>query len=168
MLQTKNKGAAWGLGLGLPVLVLGALAAVLIPVWLIQPFKAQTQSGIELSFFLRRWSPVLTLLVAGLALACAVWLWRGARWWSRVFLALACVVAIGGAWLARQNHFEWMFKPLPNAAYAKVSEANFVNDNDMVLAVEINGEAVAYPVRQMAYHHVVNDVVGGKPITATY
>lgn len=71
-------------------------------------------------------------------------------------------------WFARQNHFEWMFNPLPNAAYAKVSEVNFVNDGDMVLAVEINGEAVAYPVRQMGYHHVINDVVGGKPITATY
>jgi len=36
------------------------------------------------------------------------------------------------------------------------------------MTVELNGEAVAYPVRQMAYHHVINDVVGGKPITATY
>jgi hypothetical protein len=38
----------------------------------------------------------------------------------------------------------------------------------MVMAIEINGDAVAYPVRQMGYHHVINDVVGGKPITATY
>jgi len=27
------------------------------------------------------------------------------------------------------------------------------------MAVEINGEAAAYPVRQMAYHHLVQDVV---------
>jgi len=27
---------------------------------------------------------------------------------------------------------------------------------------------VAYPVRLMAYHHVVPDVVGGVPIVATY
>ena len=168
MLQTNNKGVAWGVGLGLPVLVLGALAAVLIPIWLIQPFKAQTQSGVELSFILRRWSPVLTLLVAGLALACAVWRWREARWWSRVFLALACVVAIGCAWLARQNHFEWMFQPLAHAQYAKAQEADFVADDDMVLAVVQHGEAVAYPVRLMAYHHIAQDVVGGVPLVATY
>src|SRR5712692_1826092 len=36
------------------------------------------------------------------------------------------------------------------------------------LAVKINKEAVAYPVRLMAYHHVVQDVVGGTPICATY
>jgi hypothetical protein len=38
----------------------------------------------------------------------------------------------------------------------------------MVLAVEIGGESVAYPVRLMAYHHLVGDTVGGVPIVATY
>jgi hypothetical protein len=61
-----------------------------------------------------------------------------------------------------------MFHPLANAGYAKVSEATFVGDSDMVLAVENNGEAVAYPVRLMAYHHLVQDTVGGTPIVATY
>jgi hypothetical protein len=37
-----------------------------------------------------------------------------------------------------------------------------------VLAVENHGEAVAYPIRLMAYHHVVHDRVGGTPIVATY
>jgi hypothetical protein len=61
-----------------------------------------------------------------------------------------------------------MFNPVAHSAYAKASEADFVAADDMVLAVEINGESVAYPIRQMAYHHVVQDVVGGTPITATY
>ena len=39
---------------------------------------------------------------------------------------------------------------------------------DQVLAVEHNGDAVAYPVRLMAYHHVVKDNVGGMPIVSTY
>ena len=83
-------------------------------------------------------------------------------------MPLLLIPVFAATWMARQNHFEWMFNPLPNPAYAKVSEANFVADTDMVMAVETNGESVAYPVRQMAYHHVVQDVVGGKPITATY
>ena len=61
-----------------------------------------------------------------------------------------------------------MFKPLADAAYAQADEAGFVDDTDMVIAVEHNGEAVAYPVRLMAYHHLVQDVVGGTPIVATY
>jgi hypothetical protein len=61
-----------------------------------------------------------------------------------------------------------MFNPLPNPAYAKAADAAFVNDDDRVLAVTIKGESVAYPIRLMGYHHVVEDTVGGTPIVATY
>ena len=36
------------------------------------------------------------------------------------------------------------------------------------MAVEAEGDAVAYPVRQMAYHHLVNDDVGTLPVVSTY
>jgi hypothetical protein len=61
-----------------------------------------------------------------------------------------------------------MFRPVTSPAFAKPSEVDFIGDNDMVLAVENNDEAVAYPVRLMAYHHVLHDVVGGTAIAATY
>jgi hypothetical protein len=38
----------------------------------------------------------------------------------------------------------------------------------MVIAVNVQGEARAYPIREMAYHHIVNDVVAGQPIVSTY
>jgi hypothetical protein len=61
-----------------------------------------------------------------------------------------------------------MFNPLAQSSFAKIADVDFVNDGDMVLGVAVNGESAAYPVRQMAYHHLVQDVVGGMPITATY
>jgi hypothetical protein len=75
---------------------------------------------------------------------------------------------LAATWFARQNHFEWMFQPLPNAAFAGASDAGFVPEDDMVLAVYLNGEAAAYPVRQVAYHHVVQDIIGGIPVLVTY
>ena len=166
-MQTSNSGRG-KLWLALLLLVALTLAVVAVPVFVIMPFKAQTPVGVEWSYFLRRWSPWVTVTALVVALLFCLRLWRGARWWGRIAMPLLLAPLIAVTWFARQNHFEWMFNPLPSAAYAKASEANFLSDNDMVLAVEINGEAVAYPVRQMAYHHVVNDVVGGKPITATY
>ena len=72
-------------------------------------------------------------------------------------------------WFARQNHFEWMFNPLPKAEYASVADARtFLVDAEMVMGIDVNGVSLAYPIRQLAYHHVVNDVVGGTPIVATY
>ncbi len=102
------------------------------------------------------------------AIALIFQLWPNSRWWRRALLVIALLLAIPPAWFARQNHFEWMFNRLRNSTYLKASEATFPGDADMVLAVKINNEAVAYPVRIMAYHHVVQDLVGGTPICATY
>lgn len=171
-MQTKNsfpfmgRKTAW---VALLLIVAGVLTMVLIPVWLIQPFRPQSERGLELSYALRRWSPITTMAAAAVALALVVWLWRGARrWWRKALLILVLLPLLAATWFSRQNHFEWMFNPLPNAAYARAGEDGFVTDTDMVMAVRLNDEAVAYPVRLMAYHHIVQDVVGGVPIVATY
>ena len=40
--------------------------------------------------------------------------------------------------------------------------------SDLVLGVQIGDQARAYPVRAMGYHHLVNDLIAGEPIVATY
>jgi hypothetical protein len=90
------------------------------------------------------------------------------RWWQ--WAAVVLLAGLGGfpAWFARQNHFEWMFNPLPDPTYAPATRVDFVDGRDMVVAVEIDGDAVAWPVRQMGYHHIVQDTVGGVPVVSTY
>jgi hypothetical protein len=149
------------------ILIIG-LATVIAPIWIIQPFKPQTQRGLEWSYGLRRVSPLLTIVASLAVLAMAIWLWRGTRWFLKMVLVLLLLPLFAATWMARQNHFEWIFKPHASVSYASAAETNFVGDNDMVLAVKNNGEAVAYPVRLMAYHHLVQDVVGGTPLVATY
>jgi|ERR1051325_7603158 hypothetical protein len=151
------------------VIMLAALAIVAAPVWIIQPFRPQTERGVALSYALRRWSPYFTVGALIVSFIIVGWLWGGSRrWFARVALVIILLPLLAVTWFARQNHFEWMFNPLVHSAYAKTLEAAFVNDNDMVLAVTNNGESVAYPVRLMAYHHLAQDVVGGTPIVATY
>ena len=164
--RAKNgRRVAWAV---LIILSLAILAAVIIPVGLIMPFRPQSQSGLATAFMLRHWSPLFTLIAAAAILVLTVWLWSGSRWWRKALMVLLLIPTLAATWFARQNHFEWMFNPLPNPAYVKVSDAGFVNDSDLVMAVENQGEAVAYPIRQMAYHHVVEDTVGGVPIAVTY
>lgn len=153
----------------LPVLLLLSVALVAIPVFLIMPFRPQTQRALEVSFLLRRWSPVATVVLLIATFALVIWQWgRARRGWRKALLVVLLLLTFVPAWFARQNHFEWMFNPLRTGAYVKANDASFVRDSDMVLAVKINNEAVSYPVRLMAYHHVVADVVGGTPICATY
>jgi hypothetical protein len=153
----------------LMIIAIGVLIVVATPVWIIQPFKAQTDRGLAVSYLMRAWSPLVTVVGLVLSFVLVAWLWPGTRrWMAKVVLVILLVPAIAAAWFARQNHFEWMFRPLLHSAYAKAPDASFVDDQDMVLAVVNQGEAVAYPVRLMAYHHVVQDTVGGTPIVATY
>lgn len=158
--------SAWFILLAIVAVVTTMVA---VPVWLIQPFAPQTPRSVEISYFLRSWSPIATVILAIAALATAVVIWRGSRrWFGKAALVFPLLIVGVFTWFAFQNHFEWMFNPLGEARFAKVGEADFLADKDMVLAVNVNGDAVAFPVRLMAYHHVAQDVVGGTPITATY
>ena len=150
------------------LLILLAIAAVALPMWLIRPFAPQTPEGVAVAFGLRRWAPLGTLLAVVAGLAILAGLWRGGRWWSRSLAVLALVPLMATAWYARQNIFEKMFIPLGRTASVPAAEASWVEKGDPVLAVTLNSDAVAYPVAQVAYHHIVGDVVGGVPVAVTY
>ena len=150
-------------------LALAAGAFVVVPGWYVKPFTPQTATGLDRALALRDAAPPATIALAIACVTIAVLLWRGAgRWWRRALLVPPCVVAIGFAALARWNYFESMFAQAEVVELAPVADVDFVEDADIVLAVEIDGDAAAFPVRQMGYHHVAETDVGGKPIVATY
>src|SRR6185369_8956804 len=113
----------------------------------------------------RRWSPVLTLVALAVALLLAARLWNpGRRILARATVVLLVALIGASAWGARQDYFEWMFAPLPGPGFVRAADAAFVDPEDMVMAVNLQGDPVAYPIRQLAYHHLVQDSVGGVPI----
>ena len=153
-------------GAALVLLVVIAVALVVLPAWILNPFAPETPRGLAVAYAAKRLAPVATIILFALGAWLAFRLWR--TWWRKTLAILAMVTLAATVWLARQNHFEWMFAPLRNSAYADARNAPFVDKDDMVLAVRIGNEAAAYPVRQLAYHHIVHDVVGGVPIVVTY
>ncbi len=145
------------------------IALVVLPLALDQPFGTQTARTLEASYAMRRWSPIVTVLgLAALAVLAAISLRRRRTWLSLVGFAGVLTLAIAAAWFARQNPFEWMFNPLPRPQFVAAAQASFVDPNDLVLAVSVDGDAAAYPIRQMAYHHLVNDRIGRTPAVVTY
>jgi uncharacterized protein DUF3179 len=161
-----GRTAAWGV---LAIALLLSLGFVLTPMGLIQPFRAQTDAGVHLSYVLRSWSPSLTLLlaIAG-GLAAALLMRRPARWYGRTGAVLLALSLLLSAWLARQNHFEWMFHPIDEPRFAGTDGGHGLADDDLVLGVTVGDAARAYPVKALAYHHVVNDEVGERALVATY
>ena len=58
--------------------------------------------------------------------------------------------------------------PLKDPKLLKASEADYLDDRDVVFGVYFNGKARAYPKRILAWHEMVKDVVGGKSINGVY
>ena len=146
-----------------------SLALVLTPIGILMPFQPQSPDGVRLSYHLRAWSPRLTAVLLGLGLLTAFVVWRRTRsGWRKGMAALPVALLAGSAWLARQNHFEWMYQPLSDPAFTSADGPHGAEADDLVLGVAAGGEASAYPVRALAYHHVVNDTVGGRALVATY
>ena len=57
---------------------------------------------------------------------------------------------------------------LDNPAMIAASAASYLNPDDPVFGVDINGDARAYPLRIANWHEMVNDVVGGVPVSLAY
>ncbi|MCY3662362.1 MAG: DUF3179 domain-containing (seleno)protein, partial [bacterium] len=57
---------------------------------------------------------------------------------------------------------------LDEPVFAPTTEIDFLADSEAVLALEINGDARAYPLQIMTWHELVNDTVGGVPVTISY
>src|SRR5260370_25542525 len=100
-----SRKAAWII---LLVIVLIALAIVAAPVWIIQPFKPQTARGLEISFALRRWSPLVTVIALVLGLLLVGMLARRSRWWGKALLHLIMLPPLASTRFARHNPFAWV------------------------------------------------------------
>jgi len=148
-------------------LVVVGVGLFFVPAFIIRPFRYQSPGALQTALVFRQLAPVGTILAACAVLALAAWYWRDASWRQRSLLAMGGLLVIGSATMARMNYFEWMFHPVPQPGFEKAEDVK-LDAGEMVLTVSIHGDARAYPVREMAYHHIVNDVVGGVPIAATY
>lgn len=59
--------------------------------------------------------------------------------------------------------------PIDAPTFAKVSEApDYLRAREPVVALEIDGDARAYPLAMLMWHEIVNDVVGGVPVSVTF
>ena len=57
---------------------------------------------------------------------------------------------------------------IDNPKFVSVASVDNLAPTEPVIGLVVRGEARAYPLRILTWHEIVNDVVGGKPITVTY
>ena len=146
-----------------PLLALTLLCIVLIagPLLVALPPVRQTPSILAAA---RAATVAAPYLSAAAALLVALLFWRrrtkGAM--ALLLLALACAV------LSRINLMSWVFAVASGVDTARIDAFHDIRDTDMVLGVTLEGHTRAYPVRYLAYHHMLNDQLGATALLPTY
>jgi hypothetical protein len=138
-----------------------------IPAFIIRPFRHQAPRALWLAMALRQRAPLITLSAALACFIFALVLWRTSGRWRKAILSLTLLFVTFSAVMARLNYFEWMFHPITSPRFLAQAEGK-LDPKEMIMAVRLGSDSRAYPISQMAYHHVLNDIVGGVPIAVTY
>lgn len=93
---------------------------------------------------------------------------RGARLRSRILVAVACALGVAAVWKLDGFMAGSMFLPPVAALTFASGPTAAVPAESIVLGVVVNGRPRAYPVRLLAYHHLVRDRIAGEPLLPTY
>ena len=72
------------------------------------------------------------------------------------------------AGLALDDPDRLRFVPLDDPEMVTADEVTWLDPDDIVMGILHEGEAQAFPIDQMTYHHVANTTVAGEPYLVTY
>lgn len=146
--------------------VIGLLLFETANVYFIMPMPgiAQEVNSLELAYTLYSWRWIARVMFALLALAGLKSAFSDARW-----LPGAALVALSGVVYA--TNFEMAADVMfyqPELVSLKDTSANSVIEDRLVIGIACDGQARAYPIQFLGYHHQVRDSICGKPVMVTY
>lgn len=154
--------------LWLCICVLASFFLLAYPLYIIWPFRHQEPRELSAALWITRFRFPLQIVLALIAAFLTVRVWRTRRGLAARLPSIALVcLAVAFAALARINVYEKMFYPMDNPTFAAASQSK-LDGAEQVIAVKVADSARAYPIRIISYHHIVNDIVAGVPIVATY
>ncbi len=162
--SNSRSGALWAL---LSAFALVGFGSFFFPAFIIRPFTYQSPRGLYWAMAIRQRAPIISLVCAVACLLFVALLWETSDKWRKGVLSEVMLLVTAAAVMSRLNYFEWMFHPV-DAAKFEAESSSKLDAKEMILAVRYGDDARAYPISQMAYHHILNDVVGGVPIAVTY
>ncbi len=138
------------------------------PIYVIWPFRHQGPAELFFALQVTRFRPAAAIALALFAVLIGFVTWnRTNRLLSRVGIVLLAALTVASGALMFVNVYELMFHPLRRPTFKDVSGTR-LDDAEQVIAVKLARTARAYPIRIISYHHIVNDVLAGFPIVATY
>ncbi len=125
---------------------------------------SQRMNSIELAYFLYRWRWLFRGFFAAVLLMGLFRTTWQRKWVPAISLLITAVVIYMANFNMAADHMFYK----PENVLMSTAAANKVDSGRLVIGVVNNGEAKAYPIKFLGYHHQVQDTVGGKPLLITY
>ena len=153
------------LAIGLVIL----LVPTLLHMYLLNPFPgSQKLDSIVWAYYLAkilRLTQIVGGLIAGLA---AVAIVRGRRTRWTLAWVVALVLVSSGLVCAPKLVGAASFFTMPKRVQFAKGASRELPAATLVMGIAHNGEVKAYPLRLLAFHHQVEDTLGGQPVLVTY
>jgi hypothetical protein len=146
--------------------IIGFMMFEIANVYFIMPMPGISQkiNSIEIAYTLHTWRWFFRVLFTFLIIVGAKSAFLGKKWLSVIsLLVLSGVIYATNFYLAA----EAMFYQPKTLLLKKLSE-NKVAMDKLIIGIAYQGQAKAYPIQYLGYHHQVRDSIGGKPIMVTY
>lgn len=154
------------------LLIVGILflfALEILKVYFIMPFPgSQHGNTLHFAFFIDRnswWLRSLGLLMVSYPLFL---IFAQGKTWSKWLMLLTLALYGGIFYLVNYKFLADKMFYQPRQKMMADASRNRIPLDQLVLGVAINGQAKAYPIEVIGYHHQVRDTVGREPIMVTY
>lgn len=145
--------------------IIGLFLFEIANVYFIMPMPgSQEMNSIDLAYFLYQWRWLFRGLFAAMIIIGLLRSQWKRKWLLFFPLAIVAAVIYMTNFVMAADHMFYQPKKILMVNLAE----NKVDSNRLVIGVSNNGEAKAYPIQFLGYHHQVQDTVGGKPMIITY
>jgi hypothetical protein len=137
-------------------------------VYFIMPMPgSQRMASIDLAYRLYSWRWLFRAIFAVMIIAGAASAWRAPGRQRFVAPAAFVLAAIIVYVLNFQMAADHMFVA-PASVTMLPADRNKVDTARLVVGIEMDGQARAFPIQFIGYHHQVRDTVAGKPVMVSY
>ncbi len=153
-------------------LIIGILLLLLteiLRVYFIMPFPgSQHADSIGWAFFIEKYKWLLRIMALILIAGPVFRIVSAKKTMPKILLGVF-VIVYGIIFFFFNFRFEAdkMFYQPTVKNFTGISQ-NTIDSNKLVIGIEINGEARAYPIQLIGYHHQVRDIVGNEQVMVTY
>ena len=150
------------------LLLLVLFLAEIFRVYLVMPYPgSQRSETVDIAYWINThigWIRILILAVTSIAL---IRVFKEGKIWEKVSLSLALLgYIVVFALFNYRLEADKIFHQPANKSFIPATAS--IDKSKLVIGIVVNGEAKAYPIQLIGYHHQVMDTVGKEPVIITY